>query len=74
MSLNLIGKIHPMITESTSPFLHFESGKNEPGMTLQRLNREWVDYKVDGRWLSHLLILKVCLLVGIGWCERAASD
>ena len=35
-----------MITESTSPFLHFDY---EPGMTLQRReDREWVDYKVDG--------------------------
>ena len=39
-----------MITESTSPFLHFDSGKDEPGMTLQRLeDNEWVDYKVDGK-------------------------
>jgi hypothetical protein len=38
-----------MITESTSPFLHFDSGKNEPGMTLQRWDGKWVDYKVDGK-------------------------
>jgi len=38
-----------MITESTSPFLHFDSGNDEPGMTLQRLEElEWVGYKVDG--------------------------
>jgi hypothetical protein len=42
--------MHPMITESTSPFLYFDSGNDEPGMTLQRLEgREWVDYKVDGK-------------------------
>ena len=39
-----------MITESTSPFLHFDSGKDAPGMTLQRReDREWVDYKVGGK-------------------------
>ena len=39
-----------MITESTSPFFHFDSGKDEPGMTLQRSeDHEWVDYKVDGK-------------------------
>jgi hypothetical protein len=39
-----------MITSSTSPFLHLDSGKNEPGMTLQRReDREWVDYTVDGK-------------------------
>jgi hypothetical protein len=39
-----------MITESTHPFLHFDSGNDEPGMTLQRLDgKEWVDYKVDGK-------------------------
>jgi hypothetical protein len=31
-----------MITTSTSPFLHFDSGKNEPGMTLQRWDgKDW---------------------------------
>jgi hypothetical protein len=50
MSLNLIGRIHPMITESTSPFLYIDSGNDEPDMTLQRReDREWVDYKVDGK-------------------------
>jgi hypothetical protein len=38
-----------MITTSTSPFLYFDSGNDEPGMTLQRLEDEWVDYKVDGK-------------------------
>ena len=39
-----------MITESTSPFIHFDSGNDEPGMTLQRrVNGEWVDFKVDGK-------------------------
>jgi hypothetical protein len=39
-----------MIVEGTHPFLHFDSGNDEPGMTLQRLeNREWVDCKVDGK-------------------------
>jgi hypothetical protein len=50
MSLNLIGRIHPMITESTSPFLYIDSGNDEPGMTLQRRDgKDWVDYKVDGK-------------------------
>jgi len=39
-----------MITEGTSPFLYLDSGKNEPGMTLQRREGgEWVDYKVGGK-------------------------
>ena len=39
-----------MITASTSPFLHFDSGNDEPGMTLQRRDgKDWVDYKVDGK-------------------------
>jgi len=45
-----------MITESTSPFLHFDSGNDEPGMTLQRReDREWVDYKVDGKVVKSLV-------------------
>jgi hypothetical protein len=39
-----------MITESTSPSLYIDWGKNEPGMTLQRRNgKDWVNYKVDGK-------------------------
>jgi hypothetical protein len=39
-----------MITISTSPNLHIDWGKNEPGMTLQRReDRDWVDYKLDGK-------------------------
>ena len=42
--------MHPVITASTSPFLYFDSGNDEPGMTLQRCeDREWVEYKVDGK-------------------------
>jgi hypothetical protein len=42
-----------MITKSTSPLLHFDSGNDEPGMTLQREYRNgrylvWRDYEVDG--------------------------
>jgi hypothetical protein len=38
-----------MIVESTHPFLHFDRGNDESGMTLQRLEgHEWLDYKVDG--------------------------
>jgi hypothetical protein len=29
--------------------IHFDSGNDEPGMTLQRLEDDWVDYKVDGK-------------------------
>jgi len=36
-------------TSSTSPFLHIDRGKNEPGMTLQRWEGKWMDYKVDGK-------------------------
>jgi hypothetical protein len=41
-----------MITTSTSPFLHFDSGNDEHGMVLQRLEDEWVDNKVDGKLIK----------------------
>jgi hypothetical protein len=39
------------------PFLYFDSGKNEPGMILQREYREgkylvWRDYQTDGETVS----------------------
>ena len=38
-----------MISAGTSPPISIDYGKDEPGMTLQRLDgREWVDYEVDG--------------------------
>jgi hypothetical protein len=37
-----------MIVAGTSPPININWGDDEPGMTLQRLDREWVDYKVDG--------------------------
>ena len=40
-----------MITAGTFPFLHIDHGKDEPGMELQRLEGEWVDYLVDGEVL-----------------------
>jgi hypothetical protein len=57
MSLNLIGRMFmnwlwqntPMIVEGTHPFIRVDLGKYEPGMTLQRLDREWVNYKVNGK-------------------------
>jgi hypothetical protein len=38
-----------MITISASPFLYMDWGNDEPGMALQRWEREWVNYKVDGK-------------------------
>jgi hypothetical protein len=38
-----------MIVAGTSPPIYIDLGKNEPGMILQRLDRDWVDYKVDGK-------------------------
>ena len=39
-----------MITESTSPYLYFDWGKDEPGMTLQRRDgNDRVSYKADGK-------------------------
>jgi hypothetical protein len=39
-----------MIVEGTHPFIRIDLGKNESDMTLQRReDREWVDYKVDGK-------------------------
>jgi hypothetical protein len=49
MFMNWLWQNTPMITESTHPFIRIDLGKNEPGMTLQRLEDEWMDYKVDGK-------------------------
>jgi hypothetical protein len=38
-----------MIVEGTHPFLHINLGNDEPGMTLQRRDVKWADYKVDGK-------------------------
>ena len=38
-----------MIVAGTSPHLYIDLGKNEPGMTLQRRERDgWVDVVEDG--------------------------
>ena len=42
-------EIHTMIISGTSPFLLIDRGENEPGMTLQRWEGKWVNYKVDGK-------------------------
>jgi hypothetical protein len=41
-----------MIVEGTHPFIRVDLGKNKPGMTLQHLEDEWMDYKVDGKLLK----------------------
>jgi hypothetical protein len=38
-----------MIVEGTHPFTRIDLGKDELGMILQRLEDDWVDYKVDGK-------------------------
>ena len=38
-----------MISAGTGPLIWIDHGKDEPGMTLQRLDGgEWVDYEVKG--------------------------
>ena len=37
-----------MIVAVTGPLIYIDLGKDEPGMVLQRREREWVDYMVDG--------------------------
>jgi hypothetical protein len=37
------------ININRSPFLYIDWGDDEPGMTLQRRERKWVNYKVDGK-------------------------
>jgi hypothetical protein len=38
-----------MITAGTGSLIYIDLGKDEPGMTLQRLEgREWMDYEMDG--------------------------
>lgn len=40
----------PLIVAGTSPLIYIDLGNDEPGMILQRREeREWVDYKVDGK-------------------------
>jgi hypothetical protein len=48
-SLNDYGKMHPMIVEGTHPPVQIDLGNDEAGMTLQRLDSNWVDYKVEGK-------------------------
>jgi hypothetical protein len=38
-----------MIAEGTHPPVQIDLGNDEPGMTLQRWDGEWVNYKVDGK-------------------------
>jgi hypothetical protein len=38
-----------MIISGTHPSINIDLGSNEPGMILQRLDREWVNYKIDGK-------------------------
>jgi hypothetical protein len=38
-----------MIVAGTHPPINIDLGSNEPGMTLQREYRDWVNYKVDGK-------------------------
>lgn len=39
-----------MIVAGTHPAINIDLGSNEPGMILQRReDREWVNYKVDGK-------------------------
>jgi hypothetical protein len=38
-----------MIVAGTSPPINIDWGENEPGMTLQRREGKWVNYKVDGK-------------------------
>jgi hypothetical protein len=35
-----------MFVSGTSPPITIDLGKDEPGMTLQRLEDDWVDYKL----------------------------
>ena len=37
----------PIVAGTSSP-IWIDLGKDEPGMTLQRFDREWVDYVVGG--------------------------
>jgi hypothetical protein len=39
-----------MIAEGTHPPVQIDLGNDEPGMTLQRWDRnDWVNYKIDGK-------------------------
>jgi hypothetical protein len=39
-----------MIAEGTHPSIQIDLSKDEPGMTLQRWDRnDWVNYKIDGK-------------------------
>jgi hypothetical protein len=41
---------NPMITAGTGPLIWIDLGRDEPGMTLQRIeDREWVDVVEDGK-------------------------
>ena len=37
-----------MIIAGTDKYIWIDLGNDAPGMTLQRFDREWVDYELDG--------------------------
>jgi hypothetical protein len=44
-----VNGLYRIDSEGTHPPVQIDLGKDEPGMTLQRLDGEWVDCKVDGK-------------------------
>jgi hypothetical protein len=58
-----------MITESTSPYLYIDWGNDEPGMTLQRWDGKWVDYKVDGKLVKSLVDIDALPIMMWQVCE-----
>ena len=57
-----------MISAGTSPPIWIDYGMDEPGMTLQRLEkRVWVDYRVDGEVVKSPVKIDMLPLVGTRW-------
>jgi hypothetical protein len=50
-----------MIVAGTYPPIQIDLGNDEPGMTLQRLDGEWVDYKVNKTRTTTILLLALTL-------------
>ena len=57
-----------MLAAGTSPSIWIDFGKDEPGMTLQRWDREWVDVMKDGEVVKSPVSYKFLSMTKIVSC------
>ena len=63
-----------MIVVGTYPPINIDFGSDEPGMTLQRWGREWVDYKIDNKVVKSPVDIDALPAGRYRLVKRAASD